>query len=242
MSSRVYLLDIEGTTTSISFVYDVLFPWVRARLEAYLTAHWDAPGTRDLVDLLRAQADRDLADGLDVPAITGTDPETERAAVVQNVLAQMDADRKTTALKALQGVMWRDGYAGGELVGHLFEDVPSAIDAWRRAGARVAIYSSGSVAAQRLLFGHSVAGDLIPQLDGFFDTTTGPKKEAASYLAIAAALDVRPTDITFVSDNLDELRAASEAGCRCVLSVRPGNPPVPDGHGFAVSTDFRTIA
>jgi enolase-phosphatase E1 len=239
----VILLDIEGTTTSISFVYDVLFPRIRADLDAWLQAHRDDPALQGHVDALRALAAADAADGRDVPPIPGGPiDESLLTAVAANVRAQMDADRKTTALKSLQGAMWRDGYRSGTLLGHVYEDVPPALARWIASGARVAIYSSGSVAAQKLLFAHSVAGDLTPLLSAHFDTTTGGKKDAASYRCIAEALGVSVSAIGFVSDNPDELVAARAAGCRVVLSVRPGNPPVDtDALGVPVVHDFSAL-
>lgn len=239
----VILLDIEGTTTSISFVYDVLFPRVREDLDAWLQTHRDTPSLVEHVDALRTLAREDAAAGLDVPAIPdGPVTDAVLAAVAANVRAQMDADRKTTALKALQGAMWRDGYRSGSIRGHVYDDVPGAIERWIDAGSRVAIYSSGSVAAQKLLFAHSVAGDLTPHLSAHFDTTTGGKKDATSYARIAEQLGVEVGDIGFVSDNPAEIEAARAAGCRVVLSVRPGNPPVDvDALGAPVVEDFDAL-
>lgn len=236
----VILLDIEGTTTSISFVYDVLFPRIREDLDGWLAARRDDPAVVPHVDALRALARDDAAEGRDVPAIPdGPVDDAVIAAVAANVRAQMDADRKTTALKALQGAMWRDGYRSGTIRGHVYDDVPPALARWVASGARVAIYSSGSVAAQKLLFAHSVAGDLTPWISAYFDTTTGGKKDAASYARIAEALGVAPGDIGFASDNPDEIVAARDAGCRVVLSIRPGNPPVDvDALGAPVAHDF----
>lgn len=237
------LLDIEGTTTSIAFVYDTLFPYARAQVGAFLAARWDDEGVQADLDALRTLAAEDAAAGRDVPAIAPADApvaaQVESAAA--NVLAQMDADRKTTALKSLQGKIWKDGYATGELRGHVFDDVAPALARWKDAGERIYIYSSGSVAAQKLLFGASEAGDLMPWLDGYFDTTTGPKKEAASYTAIAEAVGDAPAAVTFVTDNLDEAKAAHAAGMQVRLSVRPGNPAVAP-HAFTEITSFDAIA
>lgn len=236
----VILLDIEGTTTSISFVYDVLFPRIREDLDGWLQAHRDDPALQGHVDALRALAREDAAEGTDVPPIPdGPIDDAVLAAVAANVRAQMDADRKTTALKALQGAMWRDGYRSGTIRGHVYDDVPPALERWTASGARVAIYSSGSVAAQKLLFAHSVAGDLTPLLSAHFDTTSGGKKDAASYARIAEALGVAPSAVGFVSDNPAEIVAARDAGCAVVLSVRPGNPDVDvDALGAPVVREF----
>src|SRR5688500_9642896 len=149
----------------------------------------------------------------------------------------MDQDRKSTALKKLQGEIWQKGFENGSLRGEVFDDVPDALQRWEREGADVWIYSSGSVLAQRLLFSTTPYGDLTRFLKGFFDTTTGPKTEAASYAAIARAVGLPPEHITFVSDSPAELRAAEEAGLAVVCSVRPGNAPPPE-HEYRVITNL----
>lgn len=212
-SPAALLLDIEGTTTSISFVYDALFPYARARLAAFLEAHFSDPAVR--ADVAR------LGDGT----------ATSAADAARAALALMDADVKDTGLKGLQGKIWAAGYASGALRGHVFSDVPEALRAFVARGTAIYIYSSGSVAAQKLLFGSSEAGDLTPLLSGYFDTTTGPKTEATSYQAIAAAVGVAPGDILFVTDNLREAEAAAAAGLQVAVSQRPGNPPLPE-HDF----------
>ncbi len=206
------LLDIEGTTTSISFVYDALFPYARARLAAFLDAHFDDPAVR--ADVAR------LGDG-------------------SATTAAVDADVKDTGLKGLQGKVWAAGYASGALRGHVFADVPGALRAFVARGTAIYIYSSGSVAAQKLLFGSSEAGDLTPLLSGYFDTTTGPKIQADSYRAIAATIGVAAGDVLFVTDSLREAHAAAAAGLRVAVSQRPGNPPLPDHdfHQIAALTD-----
>ena len=153
----------------------------------------------------------------------------------------MDRDRKSPALKLLQGHIWRRGYESGELEGELFPDVAPAIRRWRASGVKVAIYSSGSVLAQRLLFGHTPGGDLTPEIDGFFDTGVGPKASSASYRHIATALGCAPAVLLFVSDSTKELDAAAEAGCRVALCVRPGNLPLPAGHAFDIIHSFEEV-
>ncbi len=238
MTTRAILLDIEGTTTSIRFVYDTLFPFARAQMAAFLQSEWHAPTVQDDVAAIRTQARQDLTDGVDdtpqVPEGVGSDA---RQGTLDNVLWQMDSDRKTTGLKALQGKVWKHGYASGELRGHIYDDVVPSLNAWQRAGVPVYIYSSGSVAAQKLLFTHSAQGDLTPLLAGYFDTTTGPKKQATSYSAIAASIACAPEHILFATDNLEEAIAAAEAGLQTVVSIRPGNPPLPD-HGHRVVTSL----
>lgn len=224
MTSRydAILLDIEGTTTSIAFVYDVLFPYARQQVAAYLAAHWDdASDARRLFE----------AEGADASS-----PE----ALARTVLAQMDADQKSTALKSLQGQIWKAGYADGTLRADVFPDVPDAIARWVDQGLQVCIYSSGSVAAQKLLFGHTPYGDLTPQLSGYFDTTTGPKREAGSYAQIAGAMGVAPGRILFATDVVAEADAAVAAGMQAVIMDRPGNKPQP-AHEHPVAQDFSAL-
>jgi enolase-phosphatase E1 len=232
---RVVLLDIEGTTTPISFVHETLFAFARAHLDSYLARHWTA---REVQDAVRRLADEHSADRYHAPAWRpGTEEELrDSAAAYAHWL--MARDRKSPGLKALQGLIWEEGYQAGELHGLVWDDVPAALKRWQAAGRRVAIYSSGSELAQRRLFGSTNHGDLTPFIAAFFDTTVGAKVEAASYVRIAAALDCRSGEITFVSDVTAELRAASEAGCQTVLSTRPGNPPQPEAAAFRAIQSF----
>lgn len=203
--SGVVLTDIEGTTTPVRFVHDVLFPYARARLPGWLPAHAGEPDVAAAIDAVRADAGvRDLAD------------------VVVTLLAWIDADEKRTPLKALQGRIWEAGYRDGSLRSPVYPDVPVALRAWRAEGRRLAVYSSGSVHAQRLLFAHTDAGDLTPLFSAYFDTTTGPKRAEASYRAIAAALGVPAADVRFLSDVVEELDAAAAAGMRTTLVDRDG--------------------
>jgi enolase-phosphatase E1 len=220
---RGILLDVEGTTSSISFVYDVLFPFARRHVGDFLARRAGDPAVRAVAAQLEAQASggqaaadhlADLANLAD-PAIA------TRAALA--ALQLMDRDAKVTPLKELQGMIWKGGFDSGELVAHVFEDVPPALAHWADSGLDVRIYSSGSIDAQRLFFAHTAAGDLTPHLRGHYDTTTGPKREAASYRAIAADMGLEPQEILFVSDVGAELDAAREAGMATALAVRPGN-------------------
>jgi enolase-phosphatase E1 len=214
------LLDIEGTTTPISFVYDTLFPYAEAKLgDACAAAARDAP-LAEAVALLREEHRREASEGADVPAFG------DGSAYARYLMGH---DRKSTGLKALQGLIWRAGYEDGSLRGQVFPDVVPALERWRDAGLAVRIFSSGSVLAQKLLFGHTEQGDLTPCFDGYHDTTTGPKKEAASYVRIAAAFGLPPESILFLSDVVAELDAAREAGMRTGLLQRPGNPPADAG-------------
>ena len=217
------LLDIEGTTTSISFVYDVLFPYAAARLDDYCSRPELEPELAEALARLRSEYDEEIARGATLP------PFGDGAAYARHLMAE---DRKSTGLKLLQGLIWEEGYRTGELHGHVFPDVPPALQAWHNAGVRLRIFSSGSVRAQRLLFGHTDYGDLTPLFEGFHDTTTGPKREAASYTAIAAAYGLPAGKILFLSDVREELDAAAAAGMRTGLVVRPGNRQAePGGHG-----------
>jgi len=205
------LLDIEGTTTPITFVYDVLFPFARRHLAEYLPH-------ADLTDLQR-EYDQDVRED--------NNPPVRSAEPVAYVNWLMDLDRKSTALKSIQGKIWLKGFQNGELRGEVFEDVPPALERWHRDGVDVRIYSSGSVLAQQLLFSTTAAGDLTKFLNGFFDTTTGPKNEAGSYTQIAKSFGIPAADILFISDITRELDAARDAAMGTLLCLRPGNHPQP---------------
>lgn len=222
---RAVLLDIEGTTTPVDFVYRVLFPYAHGRIERYLETHGSDPAVTLDRDAFRAEHARDVAAGRNPPP--WDDSPTAVAAYARWL---MDQDRKATPLKSLQGKIWADGYAKGELQGQVFEDVPRALQRWTDAGKQVAIFSSGSVLAQRLIFGHTSFGNLTRHLSGFFDTTTGPKSEADSYRRIAAALGLPPGEVLFVSDSLAEVEAARAAGLDTALAVRSDEAPTSGAH------------
>jgi enolase-phosphatase E1 len=216
LSVDAVVLDIEGTTTPIAFVHDVLFGYARTHVSAFLAARGGDPAVRAALD------------GLAKEHAAETDPARPAAFAVEPFVHWlMDRDRKSPALKALQGMIWRRGYEDGRLRSEMFPDVAPAFARWRAAGIAIAIYSSGSVEAQELLFRYSVAGDLTKHIDSYFDTGVGPKREAASYARIARELAIEPARIAFVSDVGEELAACRDAGMRGVLSVRPGNQPVP---------------
>jgi enolase-phosphatase E1 len=249
---KLYLLDVEGTTSPISLVYEQLFPYARKHLEAYLRAHVREPEIdvaieADLALLAEenARESRAVVKPHDTPHFAApADSESWEAHVPQAaayLLWLMDQDRKSTALKALQGRAWKAGFEAGELVGTLFQDVPAALVRWSRE-AKVAIYSSGSVEAQQLLFRHSSAGDLTPFISAYFDTRVGAKTTPESYRAIAAAMGVGPAEVLFVSDVVRELDPAREAGCQTRLSVREGNQPVPDARRHIAIGSFAEIA
>jgi len=227
-AGRGILLDIEGTTSPIAFVYDVLFPYASARLEAYFDAEGDSPACRAVCEQIGRDAGQPS-----VSAWTEATGKAPRELAVAELRRLMDADAKTTGLKAWQGLVWEQGYRKGELVSELFDDVPAALRAWKAQGRDVRIYSSGSIAAQKLFFGHTRHGDLLPLLNGHYDTTIGPKREAASYERIAKQMELLPGEVLFASDVSAELDAARQAGMHTVLLVRPGNPPQLAGHGHA---------
>jgi enolase-phosphatase E1 len=229
--ARAILLDIEGTTTPVDFVVGTLFPYARERVRAFLKARGAEPEVRADCALLRAEHAADVAAG-HAPPPWGEEP----AAVTAYVHWSMERDRKSTGLKSLQGKIWEEGYRTGSLRSEVYDDVPRAFARWRDEGRRIAIFSSGSVLAQRLLFSHSRAGDLTRFIDAHFDTTTGPKREAASYERIARALDLAPADVLFVSDVTAELDAARGAGMGTALAVRSGEAPA-SGHPVVRSFD-----
>lgn len=237
------VLDIEGTTTPISFVYDVLFPYARQHAQAYLKAHWGEAELVPCIEAFREQSRQDLAAGLPVqpvPLAGEADAEVTRQAVAANVRTYMEADRKVTCLKTLQGLVWRDGYDEGELQGVVFDDVPGALRRWHEGGTAVYIYSSGSIEAQQLLFRYSNHGDLSGCLSGYFDTTTGPKRDSDSYRKIAASVGLPPADMLFATDVLAEAEAAHAAGFKVVLLKRPGNAPLAP-HAYPEAEDLTRL-
>jgi len=245
-SPRVYLLDIEGTTSPVSLVAEQLFPYARKHLAGYLREHWNEPKTRADVALL-AEENRAEKDEKQIPRFAQDDKSLGQDdkplgldAALTYLLWLMDRDRKSTALKSIQGRIWKSGYENGELTGTVFADVPESLARWSQT-AKVAIYSSGSVEAQKLIFGYSSAGDLTAYISAYFDTRSGAKTSVESYQAIAAAIGVETSEILFVSDMLRELDPAREAGCATRLSVREGNAQVSDGHGHTAISSFAEI-
>jgi enolase-phosphatase E1 len=215
---RAVLTDIEGTTTPLSFVHDVLFPYARRRLDAAC-----ASGEARFAGALRRLREEHAAEtgsGADVPDFGDGAPYAHWL---------MDRDRKSTGLKELQGILWEEGYRNGDLKGQVYPDAAAALRAWKDAGIRVRVFSSGSVLAQKLIFGHSDQGDLLPCFEGFHDTTTGAKQSPDAYRAIAAAFALPPREILFLSDVVAELDAAREAGMPTGFLIRPGNRPADPG-------------
>ena len=230
---RCILLDIEGTTSSISFVYDVMFPYIRANLAGFLERNWNSDSVQQCLPLLATELGQDS-----VEHWLGDSPVEARTTVERAVGQLMDKDVKSTGLKQLQGAIWKAGFESGQLVAHLFDDVEPVIRNWISSGIEVRIYSSGSVQAQKLFFGHCVAGNLLPLLSAHYDTTIGPKQQADSYRAIAADAGLRSGQVVFVSDVAAELDAAREAGMLTALSIRPGNHPVANQHEYYLISRF----
>ena len=205
IETRAIVTDIEGTASSISFVRDVLFPYARKRLPAFVETHGDQPEVQHWLHEAASEA------GL---------VEASRQDIIELLLQWIDQDRKSTALKALQGMIWKDGYAAGDYRAHMYPEVAARLRDWRADGLRLYVYSSGSVPAQQLLFRYSEAGDLTPLFAGYFDTETGPKREAESYRRIAEAIGEQPGHILFLSDIEEELDAAQAAGLRTAWLLR----------------------
>ena len=234
---RAILLDIEGTTTPIAFVHDVLFPFARAHLNAYLRQARGSDRLRDVASRLTVEHAADLARGESPPPWRASDDDQVSSSIDAYARWLMDRDAKSPGLKLLQGHIWERGYRDGLLEGQVFDDVPAAIRRWHDAGIDVAIYSSGSELAQRLLFESTPHGDLTPLIRAFFDTAVGPKKSSESYARIAKTLGRAPHELLFISDVTAELEAAQRAGLQVVLAGRPGNPAQSNATAFpAVST------
>ena len=223
------LLDIEGTTTPIDFVHEVLFSFARSKMPGYVAANFEslAPEIEQLI--VEHEKDLGYTDHFD-PASTKS--------VAKYLAFLIDADRKSTPLKSIQGKIWKEGYESGKLKSVVFEDVPRAFERWKDAGMTIAIFSSGSVLAQELLFHYTDHGDLTPFISTYFDTNTGAKRDPQSYASIAAELDTSPGEILFVSDVVAELDAARDAGVPTALAVRPGNVPIETDVSYQIVTTF----
>jgi enolase-phosphatase E1 len=223
--ARAILTDIEGTTSSISFVKDVLFPYARRALPGFVREHGQEPEVRRWLDAVAIEHGSICSDEV----------------IVETLQGWIDEDRKHTALKALQGMIWDAGYRDADFTAHIYPDAAPALRQWNAQGLPLYVYSSGSVPAQKLFFGHSDAGDLTPLISGWFDTEIGGKREAASYRAIAEAVGIPAGEILFLSDVVQELDAAREAGMQTRLVDRLQDYPQPrlgdaaNGHGRVTS-------
>ena len=235
---RGVVLDIEGTTTPIAFVYDDLFNYSRTHVRDYLARNFDVDDVRADVQLLREEHTQDVSDDNRPPALDepGSENEIDSLAVYVNWL--IDLNRKSTGLKSLQGKIWHEGYLDGTLRSQVFSDVAPALERWCATGLSINIFSSGSVLAQQLLFAHTEAGDLTPFINKYFDTSVGKKGEAESYRQIAESTGLPPEELLFVSDIVTELAAAREAGMKTVLSIRPGNQPQESADHYSSINSF----
>ncbi len=238
---RGILLDIEGTTTPISFVHDVLFPFARTRVAAFLAEQANSDEVIADLDLLRAQHRQDVEQGKAPPPLTNSSRDEQTASLTQYIHWLIDQDRKTTGLKSIQGKIWKRGYQDRDLQAPLFADVLPALERWQRDGLKVAIFSSGSVLAQKLLFAHTEAGDVTGLIDAYFDTNTGSKTASSSYQKIAEHLGLSAPEIVFVSDVVAELDAAAAAGMQTRLCIRPGNSPQPWSERHQTNASFEGL-
>jgi enolase-phosphatase E1 len=202
---RAIVTDIEGTTSDIRFVHNVLFPYARERLAGFISAQQFDEPVKSTLDSLREEI---------------AQPQATADELTQTLFAFMDEDRKSTALKALQGLIWHDGYVNGDFTGHLYPDVLPALEKWKSQGIDLYVYSSGSVAAQKLLFGYSDEGDITHLFSGYFDTHVGAKREVQSYHTIAEQIGQPAGQILFLSDIHQELDAAEQVGFRTVQLIR----------------------
>lgn len=219
--TQAILTDIEGTTTSVSFVFDVLFPYARKHLASYVRAHADLPEVAEQLAAVASEVGHPLNLGQ----------------VIDQLIAWIDTDVKATPLKALQGMIWQAGYENGDFTGHIYPDAATRLLAWQGQGLSLYVYSSGSVQAQKLLFRHSDAGDLTPLFNGYFDTRVGAKREVTSYRAIAHQIGLPADEILFLSDIVEELDAAKDAGMTTLQLVRDGDLDATPRHPQVQSFD-----
>lgn len=205
MNIHAIVTDIEGTTSSIAFVHEVLFPYASKMLPTFVREH---------------AADTQVAELLDATRTEAGEPGADLERVIEILLAWIAEDKKLSPLKSLQGLIWQQGYAQGDFTGHIYEDAARNLKTWHDSGMRLYVYSSGSVQAQQLLFSHSDAGDITPLFTGYFDTGIGSKREISSYRAIISAITTPAENILFLSDIVEELDAAREAGMQTIQLVR----------------------
>lgn len=229
---KAILLDIEGTTTPIDFVHKVLFPFAKERIGKYVEQHFD-----ELSSEIAQLFDESSHDATYTVPVDPNEPGSV-AAYLEHLI---DHDRKSTPLKSIQGNIWKEGYESGDLKSIVYDDVPVAFERWIDDGKTIAIYSSGSVLAQKLLFGYTNSGDLTRFISANFDTNIGHKRDPESYRKIAESLSVDASETTFLSDIPEELTAAIEAGLAALLVVRPGNAEHPATGQFRSITSFDQI-
>lgn len=223
MTIKVILTDIEGTTTDIQFVHDVLFPYARQALAEFVKGHWDEPA----MQCIMAEAKLELGA-----------PDADQATLIQAFIHWIDQDKKVTALKTLQGLIWVEGYKNKDFSGHLYLDAYEYLKLWHGQGIELSVFSSGSVKAQQLLFGYSDFGDLTPLFSHYFDTSTGHKREKSAYASIAKIIQQPPESILFLSDIVEELDAAQSAGMKTCLLARD---EFPENSVHSVASTFESI-
>lgn len=221
-SVRAILTDIEGTTTSLAFVKDVLFPYADQHMERFVVANRTDPQVAQWLDAVRLEVGK---------------PNLSLADTIAQLRQWIAEDKKITPLKAIQGLMWEAGYQRGDFTGHVYPDAVHCLRQWHNHGIKLYVYSSGSVQAQQLLFRHSDAGDLTPLFSGYFDTQIGQKREAASYRRIAEAIALPAAMILFLSDIHAELDAAKQAGMQTCCLVRENQPTDGLTHPFIKKFD-----
>jgi enolase-phosphatase E1 len=200
------LTDIEGTTSSLSFVKEVLFPYSKNKLRSFLESHWNDERIRTILDELFNKTGKTLS----------------FEETLEMLIRWIDEDRKDTVLKELQGYIWEEGYQKGELKGHIYQDAYEKLQEWHAKGIRIYVFSSGSVMAQKLLFSHTPYGDLTYLFSGYFDTKVGSKKDSQSYKKIAQAINLKPQEVLFLSDLEEELDAAKSVGMQTLRLIREG--------------------
>jgi enolase-phosphatase E1 len=214
---KYILMDIEGTTTSISFVHDILFPYSEQRLSQFVKFNEPPEAIRNIL----AETQKTVLEENKI--------QINEEQSIDKLIEWIKSDRKHPALKKLQGLIWSKGYRSAELKGHVYQDVPEALLKWTQANIQLGIYSSGSIEAQKDLFGFSIYGDLNTFISNNFDTSTGPKRDIASYNKICQELNIAPEDILFLSDISEELDAAKNAGFKTTQLVRLEDVPY-SGH------------
>ncbi|MBJ7497401.1 MAG: acireductone synthase, partial [Gemmataceae bacterium] len=233
---KVVLLDIEGTTSAIDFVHTTMFDYARNNLEDFLVSSFE---TKETIEALEVFAQDEKQPSL-AAFLVGASSKAEKIDRIVNLASQrMKEDSKATGLKALQGMVWRKGFNNGELKGHIYNDVPDAFNRWKKSGITIAIYSSGSILAQKIYFANTIFGNLGTLISNHFDTTSGPKRISSSYENITNILNAKAGDILFLSDVTEELDAAKTAGMGTGLLIRPGNKPAGNNEHIAYH-DFNT--
>lgn len=233
--TKCILLDIEGTTTPIDFVHKTLFPFAQEKMDSYVSENFKLLKTE--IEQLKIEYTKDFSNQIYGKSFD----ENSSKSVAEYLKYLIEIDRKSTPLKTIQGHIWQAGYESGELKSEMFADVLKAFERWYNEGKTIAIYSSGSVLAQKLIFKYSEFGDLSKYISAYFDTNIGHKREKQSYENIAEKLQNRKYEILFISDVVEELNAAHEAGLDTILSVREGNSPIEKEHNYQIVSNFDEV-